>query len=102
MQKSGEAVRINVQLIKAQEDSHLWAETYDRRLLDVFAVETEVAQRIAGSLEARLTGREKQELARVPTQNAEPYRHISARSRLGHVAVGPRDRAIARIFPAGR
>src|SRR4029434_7600410 len=55
VQKSGDAVRVNVQLIIAANDSHLWAETYDRTLEDVFAVETEVAQKIALSLQAQLT-----------------------------------------------
>ncbi len=73
VQKVNDSVRVNVQLIKAEGDSHLWAETYDRKLLDVFAVESEVAQRIASSLEATLTGREKHELARAPTQNSEAY-----------------------------
>ena len=73
VQKAGDSVRVNVQLIKAEGDSHLWAETYDRKLLDVFAVESEVAGRIAGSLEAKLTGREKQELARVSTKSSEAY-----------------------------
>ena len=73
VQKSGDSVRVNVQLIKADGDSHLWAETYDRKLLDVFAVESEVAGRIASSLAATLTGREKQDLARVPTDNSDAY-----------------------------
>jgi TolB-like protein/Flp pilus assembly protein TadD len=73
VQKVGESVRVNVQLIKADGDVHVWAETYDRKLMDVFAVESEVAERIAASLEAKLTGREKQQLAQVPTQNSEAY-----------------------------
>ncbi len=73
VQKSGDSVRVNVQLIKVEGDSHLWAETYDRKLLDTFAVESEVAGRIASSLAAQLTGREKEELARVPTVNPEAY-----------------------------
>lgn len=73
VQKSGESVRVNVQLIKAEGDSHLWAETYDRKLTDIFAVESEVAQRIAASLEARLSGREQEELANVPTKNSQAY-----------------------------
>lgn len=73
VQKSGDSVRVNVQLIKAEGDSHLWAETYDRKMVDVFAVESEVAGRIASSLAAQLTGREKEELARVPTDNPEAY-----------------------------
>ena len=73
VQKSGDAVRVNVQLIKAEGDSHLWAETYDRKLTDIFAVESEVAQKIAGSLEAQLTGREREQIAAVPTTDPKAY-----------------------------
>jgi TolB-like protein/Flp pilus assembly protein TadD len=73
VQKSGDSVRVNVQLIKAEGDSHLWAETYDRKLTDVFAVETEVAQRIASSLEAKLTGREKEAISYVGTKIPAAY-----------------------------
>ncbi|MEO6970859.1 MAG: hypothetical protein ABI217_08190 [Chthoniobacterales bacterium] len=62
-----------MQLIRADGDNHLWADTYDRKLTDIFAVETEVAQRIASSLEAQLTGGEKKQLAAVPTKNPEAY-----------------------------
>ena len=73
VQKAGDAVRVNVQLIRADGDSHLWAETYDRKLTDIFAVETEVAQRIAASLEAQLSGGERQRIAAVPTTNPQAY-----------------------------
>ena len=73
VQKSGDRVRINVQLINAQTDTHLWAETYDRTLTDVFAVESEVAQRVADSLRATLTGVEKATLATKPTENPAAY-----------------------------
>ena len=73
VQKSNDSVRVNVQLIKADGDSHLWAETYDRKLTDIFAVESEVAQRIASSLEARLSGREQEQVANIPTKNPEAY-----------------------------
>ena len=73
VQKVGDAVRVNVQLIKAETDAHLWADTYDRKLTDIFAVETEVAQKIAHSLEAHLTGGERREIATVPTRNAQAY-----------------------------
>ncbi len=73
VQKSGDSVRVNVQLIKADHDSHVWAETYDRKLTDIFAVESEIAEKIAGSLAAHLTGRERQAIANVPTQNPEAY-----------------------------
>ena len=73
VQKSGESVRVNVQLIKADTDSHLWAETYDRKLIDVFAVESEVAQRIADSLQAKLTGREKEAINYAGTKSPAAY-----------------------------
>ena len=73
VQKAGDQVRITVQLINATTDAHLWAETYDRKLTDIFGVESEVAQGIATSLEARLTGRERQQLAQIPTKNPQAY-----------------------------
>jgi TolB-like protein/Tfp pilus assembly protein PilF len=73
VQKAGDSVRVNVQLINAQTDSHLWAETYDRKLTDIFAVETEVAQRIADSLEAKLTGSEKAAINHIGTTNPAAY-----------------------------
>ena len=73
VQKAADQVRVNVQLINAQTDSHLWADTYDRKLTDIFGVESEIAKRIAESLQARLTGREEQALAAKPTNNPEAY-----------------------------
>ena len=73
MQKAADQVRVNVQLINAQTDSHLWAETYDRKLTDIFGVESEIAKGIAESLQAKLTGREEQALAVKPTNNPEAY-----------------------------
>jgi TolB-like protein/Tfp pilus assembly protein PilF len=73
VQKSGDAVRVNVQLIKAANDSHLWAETFDRKLTDIFAVESEVAKTIAEQLQAKLTGQEEQVIAAKPTDNLEAY-----------------------------
>jgi TolB-like protein/Tfp pilus assembly protein PilF len=73
VQKSGDAVRVNVQLIKAANDSHLWADTYDRRLTDIFSVESEVAKAIADQLRAKLTGEEEQVIAAKPTDNPEAY-----------------------------
>ena len=73
VQKSGDTVRVNVQLIKAANDSHLWADTYDRRLTDIFSVESEVAKDIADQLQVHLTGREKQVMAAKPTDNPEAY-----------------------------
>jgi TolB-like protein/Tfp pilus assembly protein PilF len=73
VQKSGDAVRVNVQLIKAATDSHLWADTFDRKLTDIFSVESEVAKTIADQLRAKLTGEEEQVIAAKPTDNPEAY-----------------------------
>lgn len=73
VQKVGDRVRINVQLIRADSDSHLWAETYDRTLKDVFAVQSEVAEKIAASLRATLTHDERATLTRKPTDNPAAY-----------------------------
>jgi TolB-like protein/Flp pilus assembly protein TadD len=73
VQKASDQVRISVQLINALNDTHLWAETYDRKLIDVFQLETDLAQKIAASLEAKLTGREKNEINARGTTNAEAY-----------------------------
>jgi TolB-like protein/class 3 adenylate cyclase len=73
VQKSGGAVRVNVQLIKAASDSHLWADTFDRQLTDIFLVESEVARAIAEQLRAKLTGHEEQVIAERPTQNPAAY-----------------------------
>jgi len=73
VQKSGDAVRVNVQLIKAANDSHLWADTFDRKLTDVFSVESEVAKAVADQLRAKLTGQEEQIMAAKPTDNPEAY-----------------------------
>jgi serine/threonine protein kinase/Tfp pilus assembly protein PilF len=73
VQKAGDQVRVNTQLINAQTDSHLWAETYDRKSTDILGVESEIAKRIAESLQAKLTGREEQALAIKPTTNPEAY-----------------------------
>jgi TolB-like protein/class 3 adenylate cyclase/Flp pilus assembly protein TadD len=73
VQRSADQVRVNVQLIKAATDTHLWADTLDRKLTDVFAVESEVAKAIAEALQAKLTGGEQQALAVKPTNNPEAY-----------------------------
>ena len=73
VQKSGDAVRVNVRLIKAANDSHLWADTLDRKLTDIFSVESEVAKAIADQLRAKLTGQEEQVIAAKPTDNPEAY-----------------------------
>ena len=73
VQKSGDSVRVNVQLIKAANDSHLWADTFDRKLTDIFSVESEVAKGIADQLRAKLTGQEEQVITAKPTDNVEAY-----------------------------
>src|SRR5438094_3785084 len=73
VQKSGDAVRVNVQLIKAANESHLWADTFDRKLTDIFSVESEVAKAIADQLRAKLSGREEQAITAKPTDNVEAY-----------------------------
>src|SRR2546430_12987895 len=73
VQKTNDQVRVNVQLIRAADDSHLWAETFDRKLTDIFSVESEVAKSIADQLRAHLTGREEQAIAAKPTDNPEAY-----------------------------
>ncbi len=73
VQKSADAVRVNVQLIKAANDSHLWADTYDRRLTDIFSVESEIAKAVADQLRAKLRGQEEEIIAAKPTDNPEAY-----------------------------
>jgi TolB-like protein/Tfp pilus assembly protein PilF len=73
VQKAGDQVHINVQLIKAASDAHLWAESYDRELKNIFGVEGEVAGKIAEALNARLTGAEEKALAIKPTTNLPAY-----------------------------
>jgi TolB-like protein/Tfp pilus assembly protein PilF len=73
VQKIGNVVRVNVQLIKAADDSHLWADTFDRKLTDIFLVESDVAKAIADQLRAKLTGQEERVIAAKPTENVEAY-----------------------------
>jgi TolB-like protein/class 3 adenylate cyclase/Tfp pilus assembly protein PilF len=73
VQKSGDTVRVNVQLIKVANDSHLWADTFDRKLTDIFSVESDVAKAIADQLRAKLTGQEEQVIAAKPTDNPQAY-----------------------------
>jgi TolB-like protein/Tfp pilus assembly protein PilF len=73
VQKASDQVRVNVQLINALTDAHLWADTYDRKLTDIFAVESDIAKTIAETLQAKLTGSEKSSIAKVPTTNSEAY-----------------------------
>jgi serine/threonine protein kinase/Flp pilus assembly protein TadD len=73
VQKSGDAVRVNVQLIKAANDSQLWADTFDRKLTDIFSVETEVAKTIADQLQAKISPTEKAAIEKVPTADLDAY-----------------------------
>ncbi len=73
VQKVNDQVRVNVQLIKANPEAHLWAEVYDRKLTDIFAVESEIARTVATMLQAKLTGSAEHVLASRPTQNPEAY-----------------------------
>jgi TolB-like protein/Tfp pilus assembly protein PilF len=73
VQKAGDAVRVNVQLIKAATDSHLWADTIDRKVTDILSVESEVAKAIADQLRAKLTGQEEEVIAAKPTDNLQAY-----------------------------
>ena len=73
VQKAADRVRVNVQLIKAETDAHLWAETYDRKLTDIFSVESDIAKAIADTLQAKLSGSEKHAIAAQPTENTEAH-----------------------------
>src|SRR2546425_4092450 len=73
VQKATDQVRVTVQLIQVASDSHLWADTYDRKLTDIFGVESEIAKAIADALQAKLTGGEQRALAVKPTNNSEAY-----------------------------
>src|SRR5947209_7117044 len=73
VQKASDQVRVNVQLINALTDAHLWADTYDRKLTDIFAVESEIAKTIADTLQAKLSGSEKMAISKRPTTNPEAY-----------------------------
>jgi TolB-like protein/Tfp pilus assembly protein PilF len=73
VQRSGDQVRVNVQLVNAMTEAHLWAEIYDRKLTDIFTVESDIAKTIAETLRAKLTGAEAQAIARRPTENTEAY-----------------------------
>lgn len=73
VRRAGDRVRVTVQLIDASNDNHLWADNFDRKLDDIFAIQSEVAQKIAGQLEAELSPELAQQLAEAPTQNTEAY-----------------------------
>jgi TolB-like protein/Flp pilus assembly protein TadD len=94
-QRSADQVRVNVQLIDAATDAHLWAETYDRKLTDIFAVETEIAAKIADVLQAKLTGAEHRAIAARPTENNEAHElYLKGRYFFGKRTVDDFKRAI--------
>ena len=98
VQKVADQVRVNVQLVNAKTDSHLWADSYDRKLTDIFAVESEVAKAVADQLQAKLNGQEKQAIAAKPTDNLEAYDvYLRGRSFAGgsHFEKSNVDRTIA-------
>ena len=74
VQKANDQVRVNVQMINAITDAHLWADTYDRKLIDIFSVESEIAKTIADTLQAKLSGSEKTAMSKKPTANPEAYK----------------------------
>ncbi|HEU0273263.1 MAG TPA: hypothetical protein VFQ83_01900 [Candidatus Udaeobacter sp.] len=73
VRRDGNRVRVNVQLINADTDEHIWAEDYDRELTDVFAIQTDLAQKIANELRAKLSPSEKAQMERKPTENGDAY-----------------------------
>src|SRR5205809_5864550 len=73
VRRIGNRVRVNVQLINAENDEHIWAEDYDRDLTDVFAIQTDLAKKITGELQAKLSPAEKAQMERKPTENGEAY-----------------------------
>jgi len=87
LQKAADQVRVSVQLLNTRTNSHLWAETYDRKLTDIFSVESEIAKGVAEALQAKLTGHEEQALAAKPTNNPEAYdaylRGLAFQARIG-------------------
>jgi serine/threonine-protein kinase len=98
VQKVDDRVRVTVQLIKAQNDSHLWSQKYDRKLTDIFAVESEIATHIAAVLRAKLTGAEEQALASRPTQNPEAHQLYLKASSLLNKRTAPNLRSAIQHF----
>ena len=83
VRRIGNRVRVNVQLISAENDEHIWAEDYDRELTDVFAIQTDLAQKIASELRAKLSPSEKAQIERRPTENGEAYLAFVQANNLG-------------------
>jgi TolB-like protein/Tfp pilus assembly protein PilF len=85
VRRVGNRVRVNVQLINTANDEHIWAEDYDRDLTDVFAIQTDLAKKIAGELQAKLSPAEKAQMERKPTENGEAYLAFVQAQNLGCV-----------------
>ncbi len=83
VRRIGNRVRVNVQLINAENDEHIWAEDYDRDLTDVFAIQTDLAKKITGELQAKLSPAEKAQMERKPTENGEAYLAFVQANNLG-------------------
>jgi TolB-like protein len=95
VQRSSDQVRVNVQLIKAATDTHLWADTFDRKVTDVFAVESEIAKAVADTLQAKLSGAEQSAIAARPTENSEAHElYLKGRYFFGKRTVDDFKRAI--------
>src|SRR5213082_3770326 len=88
VRRIGNRVRVNVQLINADTDEHIWAEDYDRDLTDVFAIQTDLAQQIVRELQAKLSPLEKAQIQRRPTQNGEAYLAFVQAHNLSHAIEG--------------
>src|SRR6266704_1933231 len=73
VQRTTDQLRVNVQLVRAESDTHLWAETFDRKLTDIFKIESEIAKTVAETLQAKLSGSEQHAIAARPTENTEAY-----------------------------
>src|SRR5437773_290678 len=102
VQKANDQVRVNVQLINAMTDAHLWADIYDRKLTDIFAVESEIAKPIVDTLQAKLTGSAKQSMSAQPTTDTAAYELYhkgrslwEKRSGRGNAQIQTRDRTRA-------
>src|SRR5205823_10617215 len=73
VQRTTDQLRVNVQLVEAATDAHLWADTFDRKLTDIFKIESEIAKTVAETLQAKLSGSERNAIAAQPTENTEAH-----------------------------
>ncbi len=98
VQKAKDGIRVSVQLINARNDSHLWAEKYDRKLTDVFEVESEIAKAVADTLRAKLSGSEERAIATRPTENAEAHQLYLKGTYFSNKRTGPDLRTAIEYF----